>query len=111
MFHPCLNKVEVEKWCLKDVTEEVAGLVAPLYLRLQSLQGEGNKVQEVKTDEESNVRKCSKQDIQWSEPMPESCSLHGTRANQMSQVPCQKQTKNIWSPSAFEVNMTLNMNT
>lgn len=52
-----------------------------------------------------------KQKIQWSELMPGSSSLHGTRTNQINEVPCQKQTKNIWNPSAFEVNITLNMNT
>lgn len=61
MLHLCLNEVQVGKLCLKDVTEEVAGLVAPLCLteplhRLQSLQGEEKKAK-VKTDEESNVRK------------------------------------------------------
>lgn len=62
MLHPCFNRVQVEKQCLKDVTEEVTELTAPLCLtteplhRLQSVQGEGKKAK-VKTDEESSVRK------------------------------------------------------
>lgn len=52
-----------------------------------------------------------KQGIHWSELLSGNSSLHGTRANQMSEVPCHKQTNNIWSSSAFEVNMTLDMNT
>lgn len=37
MLLPCLNKVEMKKQCLKDVTEEMTGLVALLCLKTELL--------------------------------------------------------------------------